>query len=354
MKILFVGRNCKVGGGCTFRYRSALGLIERGHDVFLAAQGGPMAGRFGAAGVKHYKVLPTPFNRLQLASIMRKEKIELVHACNPTAGDDVVFARRLLKHKPKFVMSIHGNLPDYVKGNRCLREASQLMTFDQSALDRLRRFDFLKDRPIHLIRRPVERRELPHRSESNKSVVTVSRLSKSKGPVAVAAIEAVVHLQRDYPGLSLTIVGNGTMLRTIRSQAESVNKQLGFPAITVTGMLVDPFPVMAAASCVVGTSYVALEALFHGIPVVAAGYEGYGLVTLDGLEEAIACNFGDGFPGIQEKVTKEMLAEGFRQVFEKTATPEGREEYVRIREYLEEHHSVSRTAEALERIYLAA
>ena len=40
MRILFVGRNAKIGGGTTFRLNIARGLRQRGHEVWLAAQPG--------------------------------------------------------------------------------------------------------------------------------------------------------------------------------------------------------------------------------------------------------------------------------------------------------------------------
>jgi glycosyltransferase involved in cell wall biosynthesis len=313
-----------------------------------------MSSRFEAAGVKHYKVHPTPFNRLKLISVLRRERIDLVHACNPTAGDDVAFARRFVRQEPAFVMSIHGNLPDYVRGNRCLREASQLMTFDQSALDRLRKIGSLAEREIHLIHRPIERREMPERPTTTQRIVMVSRLSRSKGPVALTALEAVTQLQTEFPDISLTVVGEGSMRGEIQRRSEEVNQRSARKVAETVGMLVDPLPTMSDAACVVGTSYVALEALYHEIPVVAAGYEGYGDVTLDNLDAAIACNFGDGFPGLFEKVSREMCVEGFRKVLSMAATPEGRDHYRQIRERLEGNHRIEKVADRLETIYRSA
>jgi hypothetical protein len=119
MKILFVGRNSQVGGGATFRLRASLGLLGRGHDVSLAAQGGALKPRFVAAGVATFTTLPTPFNRMQLVAILKKNRFDVVHACGCTAGDDLAWAiAKLGDAAPAWVMSVHGNLPDYVQDIR--------------------------------------------------------------------------------------------------------------------------------------------------------------------------------------------------------------------------------------------
>lgn len=351
MKILFVGRNSQVGGGATFRLRAALGLIARGHEVGLAAAGGALEARFAQAGAQLFKTLPTPFNRLQLAAILRKHRFDMVHACGCTAGDDLAWAMgKLGREAPAWVMSVHGNLPDYVTGNRCLREAGEIMTFDQSALDRLRRIEGMRP-DVYLMPRPVEKRDLKVGPQAPPRAVMVSRLSKTKGPAAMAAIESVEALEARFPGLSLTIFGEGSAREAIAARARALNEKLGREAVQVPGSVTDPFTAIAGAAAVVGTSYVALEALFHAIPVLAAGYEGYGVVEEGNLDEAVACNFGDGFPGVQPRVTAEWLTPRFERVLTHFASPAGRDELERMRARLEANHSLEAVAARLETIY---
>ncbi len=354
MKILFVGRNSQVGGGATFRLRASLGLIGRGHQISLAAAGGALDGRFSDAGVRLFKTLPTPFNRLQLAAMLRKNRFDVVHACGCTAGDDLAWAiAKLGRDAPAWVMSVHGNLPDYVTGNRCLREAAEIMTFDQSALDRLNRIDGMRP-DVFLMPRPVEKRDLQAAPSSPPHLVMVSRLSKTKGPAALAAIDAVESLEARFPGLALTIFGEGSAREGVAARGAALNEKLGREAVKVPGSVTDPFVAMQSAAAVIGTSYVALEALFHAIPVVAAGYEGYGAIEELNLDEAVACNFGDGFPGVQPRVTAEWLSPRLERVLTHFSTPEGRAELKRMRARLEQNHSLDAVAARLETIYRRA
>ncbi len=352
MKILFVLRNLKVGGGTTFLLRSAMGLLSRGHQIEVAAQNGAMKTHLQSLGVCVHLLPPTPFNRFQLRMLLKKD-FDIVHACNPTAGDDIVWAAQRARQSPAFVLSIHGNLPAYVQGNECLRQAREIMTFDQSALDRLRQIEWMRP-DVFLMPRPVEKRDL-HASPANPPhLVMVSRLSKTKGPAALAAIEAVEKIESRFPGLSLTIFGEGSARDSILARAANLNQKLNREAIRAPGSVTDPFQAMQSAAAVIGTSYVALEALFHAIPVVAAGYEGFGVVEEANLEEAIACNFGDGFPGLQPQVTAEWLISGFERVLTHFSEPSGRTELERMRAFLEANHSLDAVSARLEMIYQKA
>ncbi|PQV65380.1 Glycosyltransferase involved in cell wall bisynthesis [Abditibacterium utsteinense] len=360
MKILFVLRNLKVGGGTTFLLRAAMGLLARGHRVEVAAQNGAMKARLQAIGVRVHLLPPTPFNRPQLWALLRRD-FDIVHACNPTAGDDIVWALRRLNRRargattnlPAFVLSIHGNLPGYVQGNLCLREALEILTFDQSALDRLRKIEWMRP-DVHLLPRPVEKRDLQVGPADPPHFVMVSRLSKTKGPAALAAIEAVEKIESRFSGLSLTIFGEGSARDSVLARAENLNVQLGRQAVQAPGSTTDPFEAMHSAAAVVGTSYVALEALFHAIPVVAAGYEGFGVVDEANLDEAVACNFGDGFPGLQPEVTAEWLTPCFERILTHFSGESGRAELERMRVRLTKNHSLDAVAGRLETIYQRA
>jgi glycosyltransferase involved in cell wall biosynthesis len=362
MKILLVGRNCHVGGGCTFRYRASLGLLARGHEVSLAAQGGPMADKFRAAGVKVHTLLPTPFNRFQLKGLLNHGGFDVVHACNPTAGDDVFMASG--KRKPHFgyVQSIHGVLPPSVKsaaGNPSLTQSDEILCFDRFALESLQKLPGMEHRTIRHVPRPVEKRSEKVQQQTPPLLTMVSRLSKSKGKTALAAIEAVDTLQSEYPGLSLHIVGDGSLRGEVQRRCTEVNAKYGKTLCEAPGASVDPFPAMTSASGVIGTAYVALEALFHEIPVIASGYEGYGVVTPENLDFAVDCNFGDSWSGddkvdLHKEITTELMLDGFRTVLSRAGIPEGRAASAEIRRRLEMNHSLDQVAQRLEAVYALA
>ena len=356
MKILFVGRNCQVGGGSTFRYRASLGLIPLGHQITLVAAKGAMAPDFRALGVRHVQVPQSPFNRARLITLLRSERFDLIHSVTPTAGDDVAFALRFVdpKKRPAWVLSIHGVLPAQVKtasDNPCLLGADEVICFDDFALKRLRSIPGMEHREIHQVPRPVEEHPMPAsaREEAlgSKRLVMVSRLSKSKGKTALRALEAVEALLPEFPDLHLKIIGDGSQHADIARRCAELNARVGREIASAPGFLVHPFGEMARARAVIGTAYVALEALFHGIPVVASGYEAFGLVTPQNLDEAVACNFGDGYPGLHAEPTRALFEDGFRRILENAFVDED----AQIAERVRARHSIPAVAGRLETIY---
>ena len=350
MKIAFVTRNCRVGGPATFTYRAGMGLLARGHEVHIFAQGGGMAQRMKRAGIQVHIGAPSPLNRLNLLWNFRGD-FDVIHACNSTAGDDVCWALKRLKTQTPWVMSVHGVLPPSVKSaaqNPSFGAARELIAFDQTALKRLEALPDLGRRVSH-VPRPVEKREMPIQSGEKRDLVMISRLSKSKGKGALAAIEAL-EKRREFGG-KLVIVGDGTLLPKIQKRAAQANLQAGKTLVEVLGAQTDPFPTMAGAAGVIGTAYVALEALFHEIPVVAAGYEGYGAVTSANLRDAVDCNFGDSLPGKHLEITPDLLADGLQQVLGHFQTVAGKNELHSMRLELEKEHSIESVAARLEAIY---
>jgi hypothetical protein len=68
----------------------------------------------------------------------------------------------------------------------------------------------------------------------------------------------------------------------------------------------------------------------------------------------VACNFGDGYPGVQPRVTAEWLTPCFERVLTHFAHQAGRAELERMRARLEANHSLDAVAARLESIYQKA
>lgn len=355
--MLLVGRDAKVGGPPTFALRASQGLLKRGHTVAYAAQGGPLVSRFESAGATFHRLWPTPLNRLQLKSLLNREQFDIVHACNSTAGNDVAWTMKHLKHPTPWVLSVHGNLPPNVRDNPCLHEAKRIIVFDAAALKRLEQIETVRERQargeVQLVPRPVEWREIGSSKidDSALRVVMVGRLSKSKGAGVLAAIDAVASLQGEMPGLTLSIVGGGSLRAQVEQKCREVNAKAGREIAQALGAMPDPMPVLAGASAAIGAGYTGFEALYHNIPLLAVGYEAYGPIMRDNLQDAIAFNFGDGLPGLHPRVTPELLSDGLRFVLTHFATPQGRVEMEEIRATVERDHSLDAVARRLESVY---
>ncbi len=364
MKILFVCRSINIGGIPNVILRAARGLIERGHEIHVCAQGGVMAPEFRQAGIRLHLTGPTPFNRPSLALLLRRERFDLIHADNSTAGEDVLTAFRWASlnesKRPAFVVAIHGLFPPRITVDACLPRTDRMIVFDTSTTARLRRLEGMTEHPIEMVRRPVQARDVPIRDEQLRGeqlrgeqpphFVLVSRLSKSKSVGAVAAIEAVAELEGAHPGLHLTIVGEGSRRQSLQKLANELNARRHREIVRLVGALKDPFPLMATATGVIGTAMVAMEALFHEIPVVAAGYQGYGTVTPDNLDEAIECNFGDAVLE-PRPISKTLILDGLSHILSTRDSPGEKAALAIVAQRLRRDHSESAVAMGLESIY---
>ncbi|PQV62612.1 Glycosyltransferase involved in cell wall bisynthesis [Abditibacterium utsteinense] len=357
MKILYVCRSVNIGGIPNVLLRAAHGLIPRQHEIHLSAQNGLMAPDFKRAGVQFHPTGPTPFNRPQLALLLKRERFDLIHADNSTAGEDVLSAFQWAgiseAKRPAFVVAVHGLFPPRVTCDPCLPRTDCVIVFDTSTTTRLRRLDGMAQHPITMVRRPVEAYEIPVCPQHPPHFVFVSRLSKSKSVGARAAIEAVAELEKEVPGLHLTIVGEGSQRKPLQKMARALNTCRSREVVRFTGALKAPFPLMATATGVIGTAMVAMEALFHEIPVVAAGYQGYGNVTPDNLDEAIECNFGDAVLE-PRPITKPLIFDGMKHILSERNSPQEKAALRAIAKRLQREHSEEAIAIGLERIYQKA
>lgn len=354
MKILYVCRSVNIGGIPNVLLRAARGLIAKGHEIHLSAQNGVMAPEFRKAGVHLHLSAPTPLNRPALAWLLKRERFDLVHADNSTAGEDALAAFKWAglneSRRPAFVVAVHGLFGPHVTCDPCLPRTDCVIVFDTSTIQRLRQLQGMENQPIKMVRRPVEAFDISVCAPQIPHFVFVSRLSKSKAAGAQAAIEAIAELEATHPGLHLTVVGEGSRRQELQALALQLNKRKGREVVRLVGALKEPFPLMAQATGVIGTAMVAMEALFHEIPVVAAGYQGYGIVTPDNLGEAIECNFGDAVLE-PRPITKTLLLDGLQHILCNRDLPQEKAGLHVIAQRLRREHSVEAVSTGLERIY---
>jgi len=109
MKILLVVPRLNIGGAESYVYTLATGLTNRGIDVVVASGGGLLATMLSAKGIKHF-YCPVRLNKYiatkRLASIIRHEKITLVHANSTAAAYPTCIACK--QTQTPWIMTAHG------------------------------------------------------------------------------------------------------------------------------------------------------------------------------------------------------------------------------------------------------
>jgi len=347
MRVLYVGRNARIGGGTTFRLNSGRGLIRRGHEVWVASLGGEVVPRFREAGIGFVWTPPPPFGGRWIEAAIRQHGIDLVHASNTTPGRAAAWA--CARTGVPLVISIHGILgrDDHLKP--CLTAARRILSFEEVAIERLARRGSIDMARVVLLRRPIEPRPRLPAETGPFRVVAVSRLSRRKGRSVLALVDGFAAFRRLVPESRLDILGDGTLLGPVRRAAAEVNRAAGRAVVAVHGSRPDPLPITREAHVLVGASYCALEAIMQGVAVIGAGFWGYGVVHADNLRDAMAWNFGD--VGGEWEMTAASFETALSDLYRSWTSETDRERYWCLHRLIEGEHSLDRVAERLEALY---
>lgn len=350
MRIMLVGRNAQIGGGSTFRLNIGTGLVARGHSVGIAALGGPMVSRYQKAGIHFHWMPPLSLGSVMLARVLKRNRIDLVHASNTTAGDVALAACQ--RAGVPLVVSLHNTIADHESRHPCLKEARRIIVFDDGAASSAGKFtqEFDTSKIVRLPR-PVPHQVAAGEELSPLECVYVARLSSRKGKVALSLLEGFSRFAADNPEARLTILGGGSMRRDVERRAEELKAQHG-TRILVHGPAPDPRPLLRKAGVVIGAGYAALEAVMQGRAVIGAGFHGYGLVTEQNVFEAIDCNFGD--TAHRWDMTPENFHTALRTLRAAWATPSTRAELWGLDRMVAEKHGVPAVVSRLEEIYAEA
>jgi len=347
MRILLVGRNAKTGGGTTFRLNISRGLIERGHEVWLACQPGEVLPRYRAAGVHYVWTPPAPWGGLWIERAIRANRIDLVHASNATPGTAAEWAVR--RTGTPFLMSVHGLLGKDDHTRPCLQLARKILTFEEVAVENLASKQVIDMSKVVLLRRPIEHRPQYPDEGGPFRMVGVGRMSKRKGQNAINLIAAFERLQTTAPGSTLQLLGDGSLIKDVRRAAREANARLGREAVSVLGSVPEPGPIIGRAHVLIGASYCALEAIMQGVAVVGAGFWGYGIIDQDNIRDAMAWNFGD--VGGKWEMSTDNFHEALRFLHETWHAEQDRSRYWRLDRLIEDDHSLANVAARIEAVY---
>ena len=347
MKILLVGRNAKTGGGTTFRLNISRGLIERGHEVWLACQPGEVLPRYRAAGVHYVWTPPAPWGGLWIERALRANKIDLVHASNATPGTAAEWACN--RTGTPMIMSVHGLLGKNDHLRTCLQKALRILTFEEVAVENLASRQVIDMSKVQLLRRPIEHRPQYPEDGTTFRLVGVGRMSKRKGQNALNLISAFERFQKEVPDSSLQLMGDGSLIGDVRKAGKEANARIGKDLVSVLGSIPEPGPIIGRAHVLFGASYCALEAIMQGVAVVGAGFWGYGIIDHENIRDAMKWNFGD--VGGQWEMSADNFYDAMQFMHQTWQERTNRDRYWRLDRVIEDDHSLANVAARIEAVY---
>jgi len=335
MKILLATMSMDIGGAETHILELALELLKRGHEVYLASNGGEYIPVLEKAGVK---ICTAPLNSNHpikmfksyriLDKLIKEQNFDLVHSHSRISS--FVLGHLQRKYHFPFVTSDHGafkvtmllkamtnwgdvtlavsnDLKEYLMNNYNVPEDNIIVTVNGIDTEKFNKEADFKD--------VLE--ELSLKEDSFK-IVHVSRMDNETVFVTKQLIKIAPRLAEKIPDLEIIIVGDGTAFEEIKRLSNEANEQCKRNVIKLAGKRTDIYKFDNMASIFVGVSRATLEAMSCEKLVIVAGSEGFlGYLDDNNLEDAIKTNFTCRGLGLStEEMLLDSVLEGYKHYIE--------------------------------------
>jgi glycosyltransferase involved in cell wall biosynthesis len=320
MRILISCSDMGVGGAEQIVVQIVIGLVERGHEVGLAAHAGELDSAL--SDVPHERFfLPRPTRSLTgvarllvaMRSAVRKFNPDVIHAQNVLhAALSGAAARTGTLHRPPVLGTFHGVTPtEYRLSSRLLRCADAVTFVSEDLLNLLVGAGYPAAR-AHLVRNAIDLAR-PLTAEQSKALdaeLDLRGAGGSRRPVVAIVgrlvpqkdherfFRAAAYVLKKLPETRFLVVGDGEL----RSQLQAQTRKLTIAdSVVFTLYRNDARDIIATSDLLVfsskweGLSIAALEALACGTPVVSTAAAGMNSllgtgagVVVEGGPEALA------------------------------------------------------------------
>jgi glycosyltransferase involved in cell wall biosynthesis len=294
MRLLVYPNSMEIGGSQLNAVELAAALRDRGHEVVVYSEPGPLVDKVRELGLDHVprlasRIRPGPATALDLRRVVTALGIDVIHgyewppileayaAASTCRGRAVAVGTVMSMSVAPFIPS---SLP-LVVGTANIRDRS-------SAVRR---------GPVVLLEPPVDTRAnhpdavfhpphpVDHAGSSVPQVVVVSRIVRElKLEGILTAVGAVGQIASRRP-VRLIIVGDGAAFGDVAAAARRVNETVGSEVVVLTGETPDPRWAYSSADICLGMGGSALRALAFAKPLVVQGEAGFfELLTPDTAE----------------------------------------------------------------------
>ncbi len=290
MNILQILPELNVGGVETGTLDLAKYLVKSGHKAVVVSAGGGLVKDLESQGAIHYQ-LPVHKKSLfsilraipQLAEIIKKEEIQIVHARSRVPAWIAYFACR--KTNTVFITTCHGYYKRHFFSHVMSWAKRIIVPSNVIAQHMIKNFNAPYER-IRLIPRSVDLEKFkyisPHKRKKDKfNVGIIGRLTPIKGHLYF--IKAMARAAQVIPGLRVWIVGDAPPSKNAyKEQLRVLVKRLGISSCTdflgaqkdIPEVLKDLDLLVLATTTQEAFGRVIIEAQASGVPVVATSVGG--------------------------------------------------------------------------------
>ncbi|MCA6107159.1 glycosyltransferase family 4 protein [Bradyrhizobium cenepequi] len=289
MKVLLYPHSMEVGGSQLNAIQLAGSIRDRGHEVIVLSEAGPLVERVRKMALEHIELpqhwgRPSPKVIRMIGHLVRQRRIDVVHGHEwPPIIEAFLssgISRRTAVVGTVMSMSVASFLPRNVPltvGTEFIRQAAIAAGH----------------RRVELLEPPVDTKadnpsidgqsfRAQHGVQPHEVLIAiVCRLVPDlKLEGLLSACDAVRELAVAGHRVRLVIVGDGRARGDVARRATEVNASAGYQAVLMIGEMADPRPAYAAADIILGQGGSALRGMAFGKPLVVIGEEGFSeLVT---------------------------------------------------------------------------
>lgn len=351
----------ELGGSQLNAIQLAAAVRDRGHEVIVLSEPGPLVERVRAMDLEHIEVpahrrRPSPKVMGVLAQLVGDRGIDVVHGYEWPPILDAFYGPKVQHGIPIvgtiMAMSVASFVPRTVPlivGTQRIREAAlaaghQRVTLLEPPVD---------TEADHPGIQGSEFRARHGNGPDDIVAVMVCRLVPDlKLEGLLAACDATCELARAGHKLRLVIVGDGPARVAVAARAAQANAIANREVVVLAGSLDDPRPAYAAADIAIGQGGSALRGMAFGKPLIVVGERGFSeLLTPESAPMFLnqgwyglgAGSLGPGVDGLRAALLRLVESKALRQALGNFA-----------RQLVLDRFSLRQAAELQEAEYLAA
>jgi glycosyltransferase involved in cell wall biosynthesis len=274
----------EVGGSQLNAVQLAGAVRDRGHEVIVASEPGPLVERVRNLALEHielplHRSRPSPRVSSILSDLVKRRGIDVIHGHEWPPIVEAFFGGTLLHRTPVVGTIMSMSVVPFLPRGMHLTVGTELIR--RSALASGYRSVELLEPPVDTVadNPSIDGRSFRAHLGIRPDEVVVAMICRLvpdlKLEGLLSACDAVRDLARAGNPVRLVIVGDGRARDEVGRRAASANADAGYEAVFLAGEMADPSPAYAAADIIVGQGGSALRGMAFAKPLVVVGEEGF-------------------------------------------------------------------------------
>lgn len=270
MKILMLIKRFEIGGAEDHVLELTNSLCAQGIKIYLLCKPGRKLTELHPRVKFHsiyFKNFLIPFTVIRLIKLIRKEKIDLIHAHQ----NYPILAACITSWFTgvPVIATIHGLLKKEVGLAFIQRQLSKVIVVSKNSFTGAQRLSIIRDK-AELIHNPLPKIRFNSVQPDKNKIVYACRVDRGHYSfLQLLLTQAIPRLHEVNKDISIQIVGDGNSFNSLLKVASKVNAQLKNDIVEPLGYKKNVLEIISKAGLVIGVGRVAMQALSLGIPVIS-------------------------------------------------------------------------------------